>query len=199
MNIKDIYRSGHVKRWHIVNTHRQQTLAEHHYLVTMILFDIAPKIGLPLASDEGRVAVMWSLIHDLPEIFTGDMPTPMKMYLRGHMALNAYEGAEAGIDENYNLTKAMAKASLAYDLVKLCDIMEGILFLEAEAVDGSTPGTHSNQVRMGLIIGWEKKFKEVKEKYRSMKWSAIEHYLDDFRETIPRQLVPMEDSGYENL
>ena len=41
LNIKDILRSGHVIRWQIVRTVRDQTLAEHLFTVTILSIEMS--------------------------------------------------------------------------------------------------------------------------------------------------------------
>ena len=41
LSIKDLLRAGHVKRWQIVRTVRDQTLAEHSFNVAMISIELA--------------------------------------------------------------------------------------------------------------------------------------------------------------
>jgi 5'-deoxynucleotidase len=36
LTLDNLARSGHINRWYCVRTSRDQTLAEHHYMVTMI-------------------------------------------------------------------------------------------------------------------------------------------------------------------
>lgn len=78
----DLLRLGHVKRWHNVNTIRQQTVAEHSYMVTLIaliLFDrIVGREDVPMMMS----VAMCGMFHDAPEVVTGDPPTPAKRFMR---------------------------------------------------------------------------------------------------------------------
>lgn len=61
--------AGAVKRFHTVRTIGNQTVAEHSFNVAMILL----KITQPSAE-----LLKAALYHDLPEIFTGDIPATTK-------------------------------------------------------------------------------------------------------------------------
>ncbi len=73
LQIQDILRAQDVKRWTIVNTVRQQSLAEHTFNVIAIARAIARHMGVP---DEK--IIKYAFDHDLDEILTGDTPTPAK-------------------------------------------------------------------------------------------------------------------------
>lgn len=78
----DFARIGHIKRWHNVNTIREQTVAEHCFMVSVIaleLFQTMVGFDDPL---EVSQLVVGSLFHDAPETAAGDSPTPAKRILR---------------------------------------------------------------------------------------------------------------------
>lgn len=68
--ISDPRLAGDVKRWHVVTTNRQQTVAEHSWNVARILLAIWP--------DCPREVVIEALFHDCGEIETGDPPSTLK-------------------------------------------------------------------------------------------------------------------------
>ncbi len=80
LTLYDYLRVGHVKRWHNVNTTREQTVAEHSYMVTVIAIHLATKIvGDPAFTAQ---VAFEALFHDSVEVVLGDMPTPAKRFLR---------------------------------------------------------------------------------------------------------------------
>lgn len=69
-----LYRdAGAVKRFHTQRTHRSQSLAEHTFNVMMLL-----KRTAALPPDRMCILYEAALHHDLPELFTGDIPAPVK-------------------------------------------------------------------------------------------------------------------------
>ena len=79
----DMMRAGHVKRWHLVNVAHNQSVAEHAWLVTVIGMHLArwlaPQGGTIFddVTEEYRF-VCALMMHDMPEVKTGDIPTPSK-------------------------------------------------------------------------------------------------------------------------
>lgn len=69
-----------VKRWHTVNTIRQQTLADHSWAVTIIvlaLYDEMLKRGI-VSGVPTSETIIKALMHDVDEVYTGDVPAPQK-------------------------------------------------------------------------------------------------------------------------
>lgn len=73
-------RTAHVRRWHIVRTLREQTLAEHSFLVTMLARELCVRLKFSL-EDHG-LATELALNHDMAEVVIGDIPTPTRRALK---------------------------------------------------------------------------------------------------------------------
>lgn len=94
LGLADKLRAGHVKRWHLINTSRDQTLAEHAYMVAVIAVQLYRQMsctigGLPPHFLEA------ALMHDASEVRTGDIPTPGKKLIKAF----AGDGVFDEIDE----------------------------------------------------------------------------------------------------
>ncbi|WP_028562187.1 5'-deoxynucleotidase [Paenibacillus pinihumi] len=74
-----LYRLRYIKRWSLMRNTTKETVAEHSYHVALLvhmLCEIGNRLfGRELNSD--RAAAM-ALFHDAAEVFTGDIPTPVK-------------------------------------------------------------------------------------------------------------------------
>ncbi len=74
-----IFRQKYIKRWGMMRNVEPETLAEHSAQVAMLAHALA-LIGnkrLGRSYDLGQVTVA-ALYHDGTEVYTGDMPTPIK-------------------------------------------------------------------------------------------------------------------------
>lgn len=73
-SINEMLRASHVKRWHTVDTVKDQSVAEHQWNVTALSMRIASIAGEEITAE----LVQYAMFHDLEEIYTGDMPSPYK-------------------------------------------------------------------------------------------------------------------------
>lgn len=88
----------YINRWGLMRNTRQENIAEHSLEVAMIahlLCEIRNK-RLGGNADAGK-AVMIALYHDVPEIITGDLPTPVKYY--SPVISEAYKNVEKAAAE----------------------------------------------------------------------------------------------------
>lgn len=76
MNIQDVLRAQGVKRWHIVETVRQQSIAEHQWNVAMITREICKRMHWP--TENTLFLIAKACMHDIDEVIEGDMPSPSK-------------------------------------------------------------------------------------------------------------------------
>jgi len=130
----DYLRASHISRWGIVQTAVPQNIAEHMYRVWLLVRAFGPVVQLSAA--EQALAGEIALMHDLPEIRTGDAPTPHKTpALKTHLA----EIEQQILPELHALTELAPQVVL--DLVKFCDTVEAILFLRVNGL-----GSHARDV-----------------------------------------------------
>ncbi len=76
-----LFRMKYIDRWALMRNTRKETLSEHTLETAFIAHALAVIENKRLGGnvDAERVAVM-ALFHDVPEIITGDLPTPVKYY-----------------------------------------------------------------------------------------------------------------------
>ncbi len=112
---KDIRTLSHVPRWAIIRTEQQQSVAEHSYYVALYAAMIYDMIDAPQCDAE---EVLWhALVHDIDELVTGDIPSPVK---NGIEAPDAHVLAGIG---PATTNKEVLK------IVKLADILEAVMFI----------------------------------------------------------------------
>lgn len=116
-----------VKRWGIIEMSRNQSVAEHSYNVAMISYWICQV--LHISSSVGNNCLMWSLVHDLPEAVTGDLPSSFKSACRDDL-----EEIEACMFPAYLALDAKV-SSLTRRIAKVADYLDAILFAQRFCVD----------------------------------------------------------------
>ncbi len=74
-----VFRQKYIQRWGLMRSFVPETLAQHSSECAMLAHALAT-IGNEMfgkSYDVGKVVCV-ALFHDVPEVFTGDMPTPVK-------------------------------------------------------------------------------------------------------------------------
>lgn len=102
MGKKDFFaftsRSRYINRWALMRNTRYETLSEHSAEVAQLSHALAvignERLGKSYNSDR---AALLGLYHDMPEIITGDLPTPVKYYSRE--TKTAYKAVEKSASE----------------------------------------------------------------------------------------------------
>lgn len=125
--LEAVMRFHAVKRWHMIDTTRTQTLAEHSANVALLAFYIAKEAPGMFFGPSEAVAVA-GLIHDVPEVFMGDIPTVTKPHLNSI----AVKNLEFMLTPPPFVERADDNTKL---LVKLCDLADGIRFIRNHGVD----------------------------------------------------------------
>lgn len=186
INLQDISRSGHVTRWHSVRTLRNQTLAEHHYMVSMLVNRMAKEIPLePLSDSERLLLIEYAMWHDTPELLMGDLASPLKRRIEEISGNdNPIEKIENEIAPwLVNLKEKIKTKPELYIIFKLADMMDAIIFIFQEGV-----GEHSKTVRKNLEDAFHKKVISggtVKPNYN---WQIAETMLHDLLHATTNQL-----------
>lgn len=126
LSFYELARTSHIKRWTIINTTREQNLAEHQYNVTVIGLELRKRTGR-----EPTITFTLSLMfHDSPEIRTGDIPTPGKAFIRGcikDVGGDIFDAMDEAIMPNLPFrTPVPGSQLLDHDknIIKLADLIE---------------------------------------------------------------------------
>ena len=74
-------RMKYINRWALMRNTRQENISEHSGDVAAIAHALAVIGNIRLGKNlNAEKAAVFGLYHDMPEILTGDMPTPVKYY-----------------------------------------------------------------------------------------------------------------------
>ncbi len=153
-----------------MRTARDQTLAEHHYMVTRIANRLAKDIFSSDLTDSGLLQIMeYASLHDTPELLMGDLPSPLKRHIE-HLCGdddNPIEAIEREIAPwLYEMKEAIRVSHPEYLLVvKLADIIDALVFITDEGI-----GDHAKQVIQILYGMLEEKLKQALTEFPQYNW-----------------------------
>jgi len=175
LSLKDLSRAGHVTRWHTVRTVRQQTLAEHLYLVTVVAQAMLEKISStsPSNADRWKLA-SWTLRHDSPELVLGDIPTPMKHLMREYAGRDVIADIEADICVDFQRSKDRIDTTYLARVAKLADIADAISFIAAEGTN-----EHARVIEKKTRVLFEKQLDLAKREYPGYEWAGADDVLQE--------------------
>lgn len=163
LDVDDIINVSGVKRWHMLKMDRQQTLAEHQYLVAMMATKMFYDCVVPARSVDERDSIQRTafavlseaLIHDIHETKSGDTPANPKALARckellggldlGDMIQADYWDQKA---ESHKAPKAERTSGAVVRFVKIIDKFEALCFF---ALNGDTRTYNSIGIIDGLV------------------------------------------------
>ena len=154
LNIRDILRAQDVTRWQIVRA-KKQSVAEHTFAVQAILMRLVPLLMATFkgasrdnfAEDFLCQCIKGAFWHDIPEVITGDIASPVKRLIREGGDISPLDDLETRIDPAF--TKYYVNASpLVAATIKLADLMEMVYHLNEYG--DQRQNSHSWRVAQGL-------------------------------------------------
>tara|TARA_R110000765_G_scaffold20749_2_gene53649 strand:- start:347 stop:865 length:519 start_codon:yes stop_codon:yes gene_type:complete len=123
--IKGIRYGGAVIRYHTARSHRAQSVAEHSWGVAQLVLGVIP--------EPSRELLKAALNHDLPELWTGDVPAPTKWAFP--VIADALKDAESQFHDafatHYHITEVEQR------ILKFCDMAELVLWALEERKMGN--------------------------------------------------------------
>ncbi len=186
INLQDISRSGHVTRWHSVRTLRDQTLAEHHYMVTMLVNKMVKEIPTkPLSDSERLLLIEYSLWHDTPELLMGDLASPLKRRIEDISGDdNPIKHIEKEIAPWLSTLSDKIKTKPELHIIfKLADLMDAIVFINQEGV-----GNHAKAVQKNIENAFHNKISSGIKFNPEYNWKIAENILRDLIHARTNQL-----------
>ena len=163
----------------------KENLAEHSYYVSVLADGIAEDIEQKFDISIDRYKVLkYALYHDIEEIFTGDLVTPVKYKskdprIKFEEVWNQIlkEELQSHFSENAHIAEMIIKAHNEYDekkdevlenqIVKFADILQALSYTMSELHLGNT---YLKDISHNLLVSLEKRYKD--NKYFS--WYVVE-------------------------
>lgn len=133
-----VFRQKYIRRWGLMHNVCPESLSEHAMEVATLSHALAT-IGNRLFQKKYDVgyAVSLALFHDVPEVFTGDLPTPVKYHsdasrdsyrqVEEHAIATLLEKLPAELREPYAEMLLPNPASPEHQLVKMADKLAAYL------------------------------------------------------------------------
>lgn len=136
-----IVRMASIKRWHMIDTTRMQTLAEHSMNVALLAWYIAHTCPDGYFMSPARAAVA-GMLHDIEESVTGDIQSITKQFL-GPMIRDI----ESDLIPGSLQTECDGDTA---SLVKICDLADGIRFIRVYGNNVATKEFAKNGLELKL-------------------------------------------------
>lgn len=182
LTIVDIARSPYVTRWNSVAVHRSQNVAEHSFMTSMYALELAKHVYPKIDAEEKLKLLEHCLWHDIPEVVTGDMPTPLKRIIETrHPGLIESIEVQA-CPQAYQLKQALNGTPLQR-LAKLADMLDAIVFLHHEAKEPT-----AETIKEKLISRFHVLVTESTELYPGLHWPTCSQILDQLLTRAGKQL-----------
>lgn len=139
IGLQDLLRASHIKRWHIVMTAQQQTLAEHNYAVATIALSLYNDLTPTPCVEDISALTLAALYHDASEVRTGDIPTPGKRLIRHFGGADIFDKIERHIKPETPFvgeltTKQCCSCALISDIIKMADHIEAAVWIRENGV-----------------------------------------------------------------
>lgn len=123
----------HVKRWSLVATTAESNVASHSFNVAVIAMAIRKRMFNTIHFTNAEVCY-YALLHDIDEVFTGDLPTPTKMAIRaqGVEPNELFDGqGEKPIPPHIKL------------IIKIADLIDNYIFISQHGAGTRAAGAAS--------------------------------------------------------
>ena len=181
-------RMKNIRRWALMRNTRSENICEHSHEVAVIAHALAVITNRHYGGHvNAEKCVMLAVYHDVPEILTGDMPTPVKYY--NPAIREAYRQVEQSAcdkliemlpddlrDEYDTLLRPQDKNSEEMKLVKAADKLSALIKCIEETSQGNREFVSARRA--------------TEEAIRAMDMPAVNEFLENY---IPAYELTLDD------
>lgn len=179
-------RLSQIPRWTVVEMSRVQSVAEHSYNVVMLSVSLWDYITEVVHNSFDRQSLIeWALIHDMEEVETSDLPSNVKQVLNKIHPGISTQLKEQMLSSKYPKLMEHArgiKGSVVWDVVKLAETVECIIYLDRYAIDAE----HAREVRAYLVQGLTNIYNSARLAHHRPNWDRAASWIHG--------LIPLEVS-----
>lgn len=178
----EFMRAGHIQRWHVVNTVKGQTVAEHAYLVTVIAMELfARVVGFDDPAEVNQLMAA-ALFHDAPEIRYGDIPTPGKNFIRGRAGDSFFDDMDRDLMPEIPYVGGSLPSRLL-PFLKLADSIEAYSWITANKA-----GPQADMVQKACIADLQRLVARYSEEFPRIEGTQL---AQDFYEPVNKILMAL--------
>lgn len=182
-------RMKYINRWGLMRNTRKENICEHSLDVAMIAHALGVINNTYFGGNLNpeRMAVM-GMYHDVTEIITGDMPTPVKYY--NPLIRNVYKEVE-GVAKDELLSGLPAEMQPFYNSVLMETDREAVMWMYVKAADKMSALIKCIEERTTGNQDFIKAEESTLESIKAMRLPEVDYFLEHF---IPAYNMTLDDS-----
>lgn len=178
LTIRDMAKTQFATRWHTVLTLKEQSLASHSFIVTLLSQDMAKLQNPDISAKEQLKLMDYALRHDSNELISGDQNGSFRAYMR-RLNPGVIDEQERALDM---LCPDLAKYSEAIEgthykhIVKAADIIDAISFITLTGADAESQFVIANKLEEYFDINLESAISN----YPNMNWGSLSEIKEEY-------------------
>lgn len=136
------YEAQYVKRWSMLSTTADSTVASHSFNVAILAMAIHRKMmnTIPISIYE---LCYYAVLHDIEEVYTGDIPTPTKVKMR-ELGFDPNEMSDCPCPE-------VQPTGMIRDIIKIADLIDNWFWIKNNGTGGRSFAV-ANEVHGRLLV-----------------------------------------------
>lgn len=141
----DLMSLSDVHRWNVIKTLRSQSVAEHSFNVAVIARELMHRLRPSAGYMDLYNLLWWSLVHDAPETYTGDLDGKFK---REHPRVSGAVADAEHVEFPWLESDRHSAGEHVIAIVKLADRIEAIQFIDTWGHGGRADGVFRELQRL---------------------------------------------------